>query len=347
MEHLWKSIIRGPGRYFLAPLFWPLSKLFQFVVFIRNWLFDKRLKHISYVDVPVISVGNIVAGGSGKTPVTIMLGKLLSTNKIAILSRGYRSQAEYKGEVTAFTHKDGFSAEEVGDEPLMISNRLPESRLYIGSDRLSSANQAVLEGCEMLLLDDGFQHRRLGRDFDVVVMDSNDPWGGGAFLPWGSLRETSSALQRAHLIILTNVIRGVDLEALKMEIGHYSAAKIIATKLVHSGCLELKGVKVGAFCAIAKPENFYKTLSDLGASVINRLELGDHCSAREDRLMEFMKECRAIGCLLVVCTEKDFVKIDRRKIFPLPLKVLKVDMEVIEGQQFLCRFLDMVQKKIK
>jgi tetraacyldisaccharide 4'-kinase len=206
------SVIKGEQKGFFPKLLcfflWLMSGPYKMVVFFRNWMFDHGwLKSFIPPVSLVISVGNITAGGTGKTPVTLMLAEALQKESLlAILSRGYRSQAENFSSPLLLHKKRGLlhPASLCGDEPYLLAENLPDSLVIVGKNRYQSSKMAARLGAEVLLLDDGMQHRGIARDFEIVVMDILDPFGSGYFLPRGLLREGASGLARADLIILNN-----------------------------------------------------------------------------------------------------------------------------------------------
>ena len=161
------------------------NRLFLFgqalISFLKNSFYDRKWISISSLPATVVSVGNIVAGGTGKTPFVHLLAKTFRHRKVAILSRGYGS---------------------IADEALLLARRLPEVKVYVGKDRVASGIKAIKEGAELLILDDGFQYRRLARDFDLVLLDGDDLFGKGHYLPWGYLRDSPKRLREADAVFI-------------------------------------------------------------------------------------------------------------------------------------------------
>jgi tetraacyldisaccharide 4'-kinase len=257
------------SRYAVCLL--PVSWIWGFVSAFRHALYDRGILKIHKVDVPVISVGNIAVGGRGKTPLVILLGKLFSSKRVAILARGYGD----------------------GDEMKVIRRHLPYALLYENSNRVDSAKKAIAEGAELLLLDDGFQHRRLHRDFDLVLTHAKDLQGH--FLPAGELRDSPRRLGAA--IVLPEL-------------------KIKATCPV-----SLVGERVGIFCGIAHPERFKKTVTDLGAIIVSEFFLADHEPIGLRRLQQFYKP----DMKYLICTEKDEVKLPKTS---LPIHSVRIETQI-------------------
>lgn len=241
------------------------------------------------VAVPVISIGNVVAGGTGKTPFVHLLAKNFSkTKKVAILSRGYGPMP---------------------DEPMLLARRLPNVGVYVGKDRVALAKQAVKEGAELIFLDDGFQHRRLHRDLDIVLHGQ----GKEHYLPWGFLRDSPSRLKTAEVVDTKD------------------------TRLVLKRILDLqgreipsiRGWEVGIFCGIARPERFKKTVEELGAKVVKEVYFADHELA----------DLSLLGEGVWICTEKDFVKLPKTD---LAIYFLEMEMQV-EGLE---KIIEKIGQKI-
>ena len=316
------NVLRGRERGLLATLLkyflLPASWIYQFVIFFRNIAFDRGWLKQEKVSAHVISVGNLVSGGSGKTPVTLSLARDLATSKqVAVLSRGYRSKAE-KAEVLRI---DGQSvaygeADRVGDEPLLLAKNLLGVLVYVGSDRCQSARAAIADGAEVLLLDDGMQHRWLARDEEVVVIDAREPWGNGSLLPAGILREPLSSLERATRIVLTHVQSDEQVAELIQEIRKYSAAPVMSTQIEVEGVFDLEGNRVesssghiACFSTIAKPERLRETAESLGFTIVDHLVLPDHSSIEFATLQQFSERMAGAGATILVCTEKDRAKL--------------------------------------
>ncbi len=332
---LYASLLRG--------LLFLLSLPFRVIVACRNWGFDQGWFRRYSPPVPVvISIGNIVMGGTGKTPVTLMLAKeFYDKNRVAILSRGYRSLAEKLRGPTVLCNGNGplKSAAHCGDEPYLLAQNLPKSIVIVGRNKHQASNMAAKAGAEVILLDDGMQHRHLARDFEVVVVDMADPFGQGHFLPRGLLREGVNSLGRAHLVIFNHVKDKASFEGLKAKIGNYTKAPIVGTRmdLVEVVTLtgevlpSLQGIKVGLFCGIAHPEYFHSTVEQHGGIIVANSSVGDHRSFDHPSLQDFAFQCRQKGAEWLLCTEKDKVKIDRIDGLALPVAWVRMRLSLVEG----------------
>jgi|688.fasta_scaffold256245_2 tetraacyldisaccharide 4'-kinase len=274
-------------------------------------------------DVPVISVGNITCGGTGKTPVTIDLAQRFITTgiKVGILSRGYKRRSKDATVVVSDGAGHFASCEDSGDEPFLIAKRLPKAVVLVGSNRRASANLAVSHyNCELLILDDGFQHFPMRRDIDLVLIDYNDEPANDSLLPSGRLREPLTALSRASSLVITKIPENHDekkIERLEKFLRGYSPeiaidkCSFVASHLISPNCVllpsdALKGNSVLAVSALARPEPFHKMLKDKGANIADTLTWSDHHWYTPDDILEI--ETAAAKVAMVITTEKDMVK---------------------------------------
>lgn len=350
-----KGLLAHLLRFLLLILSWP----FRLIVMCRNWVFDQGWVSRYYAPVPVImSIGNIVVGGTGKTPVTLMLAQeFYDEFLIAILSRGYRSQAEKLSVPIMLSKGEGpmQSAHFCGDEPFLLAQNLPKALVVVGKDRHKSSDIAAREGAHLILLDDGMQHRRLARDFEVVVMDTTDLFGQGHFLPRGLLREGKHSLSRADLIILNHVDDHQDFEEMKKHVAGYTKAVVVGTKMevVQVETLKgeklpsLKGKKVGIFCGIAHPEYFHETVEKEGAIIVDSSYSSDHICPNAGALSAFSDHCRSLGAEMLLCTEKDKVKILDVQGLSLPLAYVKMRLKIISGEPEWRVFVDKVKSDLR
>lgn len=349
-----KGLIPNILKTFLHLLSW----LFRLGVACRNWAFDSGWLHCYYPPVPVvISIGNIVAGGTGKTPVTLMIAQEFYKNySIAILSRGYRSPAEKFATPVVLSKGEGpmHPASFCGDEPFLISQNLPEAFVFVGKDRHKASYMAAKAGAQLILLDDGMQHRRLARDFEVVVMDLHDPFGQGYFLPRGFLRESMSSLARSHIIIINHVDDHEKFLEMKNNIALYSKAPVIGVKMEVSHAFDfagnpvdsLQGKKVGIFCSIANPDYFHTTILGQGAHVISNFYNPDHIAFKPEALAAFAQASKAQGAELLLCTEKDRVKITDLEPLALPIAWVKIELILVEGKEEWQEFIQKTKSRL-
>jgi len=263
----------------------------------------------------VVSFGNITAGGTGKTPAVIERARaeVLAGRRVAVLTRGYGSGTRQLLAVDSATSPEGV-AWAVGDEPALILRRAPEVVLVRGADRVAAARLAIERfGCEVLILDDGFQHVMLDRDENVALLDATNPFGNERLIPRGILREPPAALRRATQLLLTRCDQAHDLDALLRRLADLApGVPVRKTRHAPVGLWrvcdgvpmpleELRGRRVDAACAIGNPEAFFATLEALGAVVEARHAFPDH--------QRF--DAAALGRdKTVVVTEKDAVRLE-------------------------------------
>lgn len=332
--------------FFKFILFLP-SVFFKSIVLIKNrlyeigWFVSKRVKR------PVISVGNIIAGGSGKTPIVLALAKhLLNSNyRVGIASRGYLSKSEKKSVIGCMGKGPIYSPEIIGDEPFLLAKRCPEIFLGVGANRYSSCQKLIEIGVDIILLDDGMQHRKLYRDIEIVVLHGQKLLGKNAFLPNGLLRDNPKRLKEADLIVVnhtndfTKIIDCVSL---------YTKAPIIFVGPKVSGIYSLSGaiqyslkdVRVGAFCAIADPKSFLRLLKKEGAHVVETLIGHDHEKISSRNLQKFAKKCKRAKAELIVCTEKDQVKYLQSFKPCLPVVYVEIDIQFLQGKESWNKLMD-------
>lgn len=322
----------------------PLGGLYLSITALKNWAYDNKIiKPKAKASVPVISVGNITLGGTGKTPLVILLAKKLSAKGAgAVLTRGYRSRAEKANEPLILTKSSilNYSAEETGDEPYLIAGNTG-STVFVNQNRERSLEIAEALNPKWILLDDGMQRRSIHRDLEIVVLNSK-LLGNRSGFPAGPLRETLHGLKRADLIVITKSPGTALGEAHQALIRRYSAAPLIEAEWqVHALCNDTaevplqQGEKVALFCGVGNPDSFFKTMEGLKAQIIKTTVLDDHRPMSEKELLSFCKEAADEGSLKIVCTEKDFVKIRKEFRKTLPIFYAKADLAITAGAEAL------------
>jgi tetraacyldisaccharide 4'-kinase len=316
----WREGRAGPLAGALTPAAWVYRSglLLRDVAYGRGWLTRGRL------GCPVISVGNLALGGTGKTPAVEMVARWLAEDgrRVAIVSRGYGRRPGAPVELVSDGSGPRLPAERAGDEPLLLARRLPGVAVVVGADRLAAGQWAVAHlQPDVVLLDDGFQQRRLLKDVEIVCLDARMPWGPGGLLPRGTLREPPSALRRADLLLLTRGDGGRSLAGLVEEIRqHAGPAPCLAAEYVAEGVEELgsglrhpvealRGRGVLAFAGIAAPERLAETLLTHGALVRDLIAFPDHHAYTARDLDAVGRRARTVGAGLVVTTEKDAVRL--------------------------------------
>ncbi|MFN7452650.1 MAG: tetraacyldisaccharide 4'-kinase [Alphaproteobacteria bacterium] len=293
MRNFWKT------RGFLAQILRPVAAIYAV-----GTLIDRMLTTAKHAGIPVISVGNVTAGGAGKTPTTLALAELLAEHSPHILTRGYGAKIVAPLRVNPAQH----TAREVGDEALLLARIAP---VWAFVDRISSATAARAAGAKILLCDDALQHHALHKDLNLLVMDGGYGIGNGLLLPAGPLREPlKCALARSHAVILI----GEDLHGLSAAI----SLPVFHAALKPAGDTSwLTGTRIIAFAGIARPQKFYATLARLGAEIIATHDFPDHHPYSERELEGLVQAGQ-----MVVTTEKDWVRLTpawQKKIRPLPV----------------------------
>jgi len=340
----------------------PLSIPYQIAVQVRNRLYDLNVLTVHDVELPVISVGNLSVGGTGKTPFVIYLinhlrqlmvtpdsdnsGKIYGNKKLGVISRGYKGSATGTAVVN-----DGrrmiFGADVAGDEPVMIAESSPGTVIISDKNRVRGAQVARDEyRTKMLILDDGFQHRRIRRDLDIVLLDGQNPLGNRRLLPAGFLREPVSSLARADIVVLSKAVgNNEELKERAAKLEKIMNKPVVVTRLVPKhwrrvGKAELMsadqvaGKDVTAFAGIASPGSFFDTVADLGADLKAIIPLPDHCSYSKLYVDKIANGYVRSKSELLVTTAKDAVKIPAIMQL-LPIYYLKTDLEVVVGQEHL------------
>jgi tetraacyldisaccharide 4'-kinase len=285
---------------------------------------------------PVISIGNLVVGGAGKTPVALELAeRLLRRGKQpALLSRGYGRRARRPVEVSEQTP---FAL--AGDEPLLLKRRCPRLRVLVGPRRAVLASQAVARGADVLLLDDGLQHHQLERDLDVVVMDASNPLGNGRLLPRGPLREPLDALRRVRrgLLWLTRC----DLP--RAELPRLPLAGPVESAFAAREPQPIAGRAAFLFAGLARPASFEALVRARGARVVGNRWFGDHHRYSARDLLQVRRAAELAGAELLVTTEKDSMRLAPSDLpGPPPVAVVPVDLRVLAGEAALEAALDEV-----
>ncbi len=297
---------------------------------IKNWLYKRNIFKPKRAPLPVISVGNITFGGSGKTPLVLHLLTFLFNKgyKPALIIRGYRGKWEKRGGILS----DGKSVlgtwQDAGDEAFMIASSIPQVGVFIGKNRLSSCQSAKASGFELAVLDDGFQHSRLHRDMDIVLYDSKEKV---------SLREHVSSLGRAEILLLERVSHSQEKESLKKSfpqsaIFEYSVESKgffkAGEKREESG-EEFQGKRIIAFCGIARPGRFLALLQKEGIAPMDFMTFSDHYSYPLRALEKISKKFKKLNADVLITTEKDMVKIAQSDaLHGIPLYYLKIDLRL-------------------
>jgi tetraacyldisaccharide 4'-kinase len=305
---------------------------------LRNILYDSGIFKSRTVGVPVISVGNITAGGTGKTPFVAWLAKYISPKKnCAVLTRGYKA------------------ARDSVDEPALLAHSAPNIPIVVDPDRIAAAGAAINNGAEVLILDDGFQHRRLARDVDIVAVDATCPFGYNRILPAGLLREPVSSLKRADAVTITRAdqVEKTKIDEIEKTIKAINPSLVIATAVHKPLCIRdsqavesqparLKDKKVFAFCGIGNPDAFIDTLKSLGAAITGSMIFDDHYHYSKSDIDRIAANAGTSNADLVLTTEKDFSKIDAPwlRAAKIDFAYLVVEIELLAGAEQITELIE-------
>ncbi|MDO9391133.1 MAG: tetraacyldisaccharide 4'-kinase [bacterium] len=329
---------------------WPVSLLYGLIMEVRAGAYKTGLFRSHKAAVPVISIGNIVAGGTGKTPMAIYVAQILMGQglRTAVLSRGYRRKSKTKDQISkSLVVSDGLNVlcpvAEAGDEPYLIASRLlgtkerPGAMIIVGRDRVAGAEKAVELGAQVIVLDDGFQHLRLQRDLDIVLLDGQRPYDNGWLLPVGMLREPVRALRRADAIVLTRCnnlnseFRILNSEAARFKTRHKTGQPYKFGDRSAPGLEALKSSRIILFSGIARPESFEQSVRQAGLSFASHIKYPDHHHYTRDNLTHIAG--KAQGCDFLLTTDKDAVKLPPGIDLGKPLLVLPVEIEFMDEEQ--------------
>lgn len=347
------------------------SKIFELLVKVRRWLYDMRILRDKTLGIQVIAIGNLTVGGTGKTPVVEKFARELrdAGRTVAILSRGYRSKPAplhrkvmdkllfRRDRTPPRVVSDGKSllldSETAGDEPYMLASNLRDVVVLVDKDRVKSGRYAIEKyGCDILLLDDGYQYWDLqGRRHDVVLIDRQQPFGNEHLLPRGTLREPPSHLARAHTIFITKSdgnckalrerIAGLNANAAIIECVHQPMYFEDVFTGERRGLDLLRGKKVASLSGIAQPESFEQSLVKLGGELVYSKRFADHHRFTQQEILNAINRAKKRQADIIVTTQKDavrFPKIDRRDV---PFYFMRVEIKIVAGAN---DFQDCVRK---
>ncbi len=339
-----------------ASLLHAFSTTYGAIAKIRAELFDKGVLTSHKLPAMVISIGNIVAGGSGKTPMTIYLARQLKSMgvSVAILSRGYKGSSEKKGAVVSNGKVILKTPVDAGDEPFLMARTLPDVPVLVGAVRYQSGLKAINRfHSNVILLDDGFQHHKLQKDLNLVLLDSGRPFGNGYLLPRGPLREPLSALDRADAFILTR--NHGKQRASHLSIAHRAGNRPVFTS-VHIPKIRnvIKHKKqpapgdidanardaflfhknVLAFSGLAKNHVFKKTVNGFDCKIQRFISFPDHHSYAQEDIFYIEELAKRLNVDAIVTTEKDAVKIPDDIKWPVDFVVVGIDLKIVQESEF-------------
>lgn len=322
-------------------LLWPFSLLYSAYVRFRAFTYRRDWRGRRRLDGVVISVGNLTTGGTGKTPLVLWLAlrAAKSGEKVAILTRGYRGE-----------NQTDSAGRPRSDEAAMLRDRLQgRAQLGIGADRYATGNVLGRHGVNWFVLDDGFQHLRLRRDVDIVLLDATSPFGNGRLLPSGPLREPRSALARGDIVVITRAERSPALESL---VHHYTNVPIFYARTALEGLYRAPQRKVllspqewsrarfFAFAGIGNPRAFFDDLQRWGVPLAGTRAFRDHHRFTQNDVSVLDGAAAAVGADALVCTEKDVFNLRDARFDGLPVYAASINLELSDAELFwetVCR----------
>jgi tetraacyldisaccharide 4'-kinase len=333
----------------MRKLLLPFSFIYWIGVTFRNWFFDIKIFRTLYVGVPVVSVGNISSGGSGKTPfVEMLIRRFSESRKVAVVSRGYKRKSS--GQVVV---SDGTGiraqAEHAGDEPSQIAQKFPGIIVIADTLRVRGAQKAIDLGAEVILLDDGFQHRSLGRISNIAVATAEELLKGDLLLPAGNRREPLASLRRADLIAISSctgkeeferaqgVIAGFRKPVVGLQIS-VSALRDAATgkEIERRSVVQKKAV---LFSGIGNPKSFERTVQELGVVILDYKVFPDHHWYNEHDVHAIMENPAGRRVDLFLTTEKDFMRLRGHSgmfsAINLPVLIVEIEQRILFGNEII------------
>jgi len=331
-------------RFFL----YAASGVYSIVIWLRNFLYLAGWLKAHQVDAVVISIGNITTGGTGKTPLVIWMCKQIisdskfqiSDSQCAILTRGYKAAKDSRGKIQDYR-----------DEPAILAESCPNVKVIVNPNRVGSADEAVNKfNAKVLIMDDGFQHRRLVRDLDIVTIDATRPFGYGKMLPAGLLREPVTSLKRADAVVITRCdqITEAELSEIEKKLEAINPNMIIA-RSIHAPAYvksmdnqeisieHIKGKKIFAFCGIGNPDAFFNTIKQLGANLLGSKVYNDHHHYTDSCLAGIYEQATYLKADLILTTQKDCTKITRLAPVQkdIPLAYIGIEIKFLAGEDKL------------
>jgi tetraacyldisaccharide 4'-kinase len=331
---------------FWGAFLYAFSLLYGTAIFLRKKFYRLHIFNQKKIDCPVISIGNITLGGTGKTPLVIQMAELLSRNqrRVVVLSRGYGRS----NETEIITVSDGRSVlvdtNTGGDEPVLIASKIPGVPTIVGKNRYQAALFAMERfQPNVVVLDDGFQHIQLKRDIDIVLVDAGNPFGNRKLFPAGILREPLGALKRAHAILITKIDGTSDLNALKETVQRNTQARIFTSQQVPVDMIDyssndikplsaLRGSKVLAFSGIARPDSFTTLLTSLGAEIVATTTYPDHFQYQRSDLAAVFQKAADEKVSMIVTTEKDAIRL--KNLHADGIWALRIELSITEQREW-------------
>lgn len=322
----------------------PLAVAYAAVTRLRTAAYKKGLLKTTRLPVPVISIGNITVGGTGKTPLVAHISRVLANEgrNVCILTRGYGRNDAGKRVVVSDGMKVLSEVHESGDEPFWLAENLKGVAAVICDADRAAAGRWALEHLDsnVLILDDGFQHLQLARDLNILAIDATNPWGSGRLLPAGRLREAPQGASRADCAIITRAAPNSELQELRTKLQN-----LMGDRPIFTSQMQTKGVRklstarldpgigipqpVAAFCAVGNPASFFNHLIKEGLTLVDTHAFPDHHKYKQADITRISDEAKRAGAASLITTAKDAVKLNELK-FDLPCYVLEIEISIDE-----------------
>jgi len=332
----------GPAAVVSRFLLGVAAQVYSAIIRLRNFAYAKGWLKTYRANAVVISVGNITAGGTGKTPLVIRLCKFLQQRQFrcAVLTRGYKTHTQTRATRT--------------DEPAILAKSCPDASVIINPNRVEAAKDATDKfGAKVLIMDDGFQHRRLQRDLDIVTIDATCPFGYGKLLPAGLLREPVTALSRADAAVITRCDQASEavLTRLEGKLKSINPDMLIARSLHAPVCAksqdgteisveQLKDKNIFAFCGLGNPNAFLNTIKTLGANLAASKIYNDHHHYTDNNIADIHEQAERSKADLILTTQKDWTKIISDSKFSTPLVYLVIELKFLTGEDKITRLIE-------
>jgi tetraacyldisaccharide 4'-kinase len=324
------------------------SKCYGGAMVVRARLYESGILPSKKLPCIVISIGNLAAGGTGKTPITIALAKLISASgrRVVVISRGYGGRLEKRGGVVSDGENILFESVDSGDEPQLIARCLKGVPVVVGGRRYNAGLLAVTQfNPEIIILDDAFQHLKLKRNLNIVLLDCSAPFGNGHLLPRGALREPKSALARADAVFFTRCLEGdlpSRLKGLPDSLPIVHTRHDLVIRRVETGenlfienrqdLSSLKGKRALAFAGLADNDQFFGSLQLAGCDLIQTLSFPDHHRYNSSDLDKIARVSTSCSAEVLITTLKDAVKLDIHRSWPIELVVIDVQIHFTESR---------------
>ncbi len=332
----------------LAIILPPLSVLYNAATRTRLLAYRRGWLRVAKLAAPVISVGNLTTGGTGKTPLVEWVCRAVATEgkRVCVLTRGY-GRANPQSQVVVSNGSELLAdAPLAGDEPRLLAEKLIGVAAVIANPNRSAAGSWAIEnlGSEVFVLDDGFQHLELARDLDIVTLDATSPLGNGRLLPYGRLREPVAGLSRAGCVVITRTEQVADWKSVKETVQRFAEGiAVFSSRMVTASVHPLSGEPAtadltpqpaGAFCGVGNPESFFEHLRRDGHSLVFKRAFADHHRYQQTDIDALIAEAKSRGCSALITTAKDATKLVSLR-FDIPCYVLDIRIEIEDEPQML------------